>query len=211
MTASTLYEALTTFDTRPLRSQSDMNRYYVEHTPRLLRRLATIMRAKYPYKVLFTGRRITGKTTALNRLTQKLQKSFFIVHLAIPKILNTFDVDYTDFMLALGTRLFQDATDEKHFPKGIESFIRDDLLGDILQWLEERVNRMNYVIGEVVRKSEKHVLFIVEDIDKLDIEPARHLFLGHARTLTSPRASIIYNISKCITIFDGLSPNQEQF
>lgn len=58
--------------------------------------------------------------------------------------------------------------------------------------LADLLDRMNWVIGEMERHSNKQVLFVVEDIDKLDIEKVRNLFLGYGRSLTAPIASIIY-------------------
>lgn len=243
MPAVTLEQALNTFHPAPLRSESELNLYYVERPNSPLRRMAVQLRARRRLKILFTGHRITGKTTALNRLAEDLRDAFFVVHFSVLETLNAYDVHYADLMLALATRLLGQATDEKLFPKGIKPLVREDLLEDVLLWLEKRIeglqfvpspveaglaaqinflavqleaklstetvtrqalreriamhlsellDRMNYVIGEVERRGERQVLFIVEDIDKLDLANARDLFLEHARSLTAPRASIIY-------------------
>lgn len=245
MAAPTLQEALRTFDLRPLSSITDMNHYYVEHSAVVLERLALQLRTRRRLKILFTGHRITGKTTALNRVAHQLGDDFFVIHISIPRVLNTYDVDYSDLMFAIGLRLIKRATDENVIPRGLTTLVREDLLDDVLRWLQERIKgipiaplstdmslmarinvlvgtleaklsteartrttvrehialhlselieRINYVAHEVERKSGKHVLIIVEDVDKLDLEPARRLFLEHARTLTAPRVSIIYTL-----------------
>lgn len=242
MPAITLEQALNTFHPAPLRG-SELNLYYVERPSSPLDRMAVQLRAQRRLKVLFTGHRITGKTTALNRLAADLGAAFFVVHFSVLDTLNAYDVHYTDLMLAMATRLLGRATDEKLFPKGLKTLVREDLLEEVLLWLEKRIeglqfvspsgekslsgqvnflavqmeaklstetvtrqalrervslhlsellDRMNHVIGEVERRGEQRVLFIVEDIDKLDLANARDLFLEHARSLTAPRASIIY-------------------
>lgn len=244
MAASTLREALTTFILRPLESEQDMKLYYVEHHVDVLERLAMQLQTRRRLKVLFTGHRITGKTTSLNRLSHQLGEQFFIIHLSVPEVLSITDVDYNDLMLALSLRLLREATAARHVSRGILSLVREELLEDILRWFSERlrgvlivpsvaaepsvrvrlnvfvaeleaklsteavtrralreqmsihlselIERMNYVVGEVERRSGRQVLFIVEDIDKLDMQPAQALFLNHARTLTAISASIIY-------------------
>lgn len=243
MPATTLEEALNTFHPAPLRSESELNLYYVERPKSPLDRMAVQLRHRQRLKVLFTGHRIAGKTTALNRLTADLTDSFFVIHFSVLDTLNAYDVHYADLMLALATRLFQEATDERLFPKGVKMLVREELLEDVLLWLEKRieglqfvpsptekslsgrvnflavqmeaklsneavtrealrervsmhlselVEKTNYIVGEVERRGKRRVLFIVEDIDKLDLANARGLFLEHARSLTAIRASIIY-------------------
>lgn len=243
MPAISLEEALNVFHPAPLRSESELNLYYVERPNSPLERMAVQLRTRQRLKVLFTGHRIAGKTTALNRLTTNLADSFFVVHFSVLDVLNAYDVHYADLMLALATRLFYKATDERLFPRGIGTLVREDLLEDVLRWLEKRVEglqfvpsptekslsgrvnflavqleaklstetvtrealreriamhlselieKTNYVVGEVERKSGRRVLFVIEDIDKLDLANARDLFLEHARSLTAVRASIIY-------------------
>jgi hypothetical protein len=242
MPASNLQYALRVFSPLALRG-TDLNLYYVERPRSPLNRMAVQLRTQRRLKVLFTGHRISGKTTALNALAVQLEDAFFIVHFSVLDTLNAYDVHYADLMLALAVRLLEQATDEKLFPKGIKTLVREDLLDDILRWFEQRIeglqfvptpvekslsgqvnfltaqleakvstetvtrqtlrervslhlsellDRMRYVIDEVERRGQRQVLFIVEDIDKLDLANARDLFLEHARSLTAPPAAIIY-------------------
>lgn len=58
--------------------------------------------------------------------------------------------------------------------------------------VSELVAKMDRVVAEVQRNSGRRVLIIVEDIDKLDLEAAKTLFLRHAVSLNAPQAHIIY-------------------
>jgi hypothetical protein len=58
--------------------------------------------------------------------------------------------------------------------------------------LSELIERINYVLDAIRRHSQREVLIVVEDIDKLDLKAARDLYLEHAASLTAPRASIVY-------------------
>lgn len=242
MPASDLTQALNTFSPVALRGE-DLDLYYVPHPHKLLDLMERRLRAEKRLKLLFTGHRISGKTTALNALTRRLHDAFFIVNFSVLDSLNAHDVHYTDLMLVMAARLLEQATDEKLFPKGVKALVKDNLLDDVRLWFEKRIeglqfvpatkdkeiggqvnllavqleakvstetatrqtlrerislhlsellDRMRYVIDEVERNGQRRVLFIVEDIDKLNLANARDLFLEHARSLTTVPASIIY-------------------
>ncbi len=73
-----------------------------------------------------------------------------------------------------------------------ETLTRQTLRERISLHLSELLERMRYVIDEVERNGQHQVLFIVEDIDKLNLANTRDLFLEHAWSLTTVPASIIY-------------------
>ena len=58
--------------------------------------------------------------------------------------------------------------------------------------VSELVTKMDQVVAEVQRNTGRRVLIVVEDIDKLDLEAAKNLFLRHAISLNAPQAHIIY-------------------
>lgn len=242
MPAINLHQALSIFVAKPL-AGNDLNLYFVAPPGNPLSRMITDLRAKRQVKVLFTGHRGNGKSTALNYLSTQLQNEFFIVSFSVSTDLGGYDIHYADLLLVMAAKLLERATDEKLFPKGIVELVRADLLDDVKRWFEkhieglqfipssteksltaqvnylaiqleakvgtevetrqtlrarvamylaELIERIRYLIDEMERKGGRRVLFIVEDIDKLDLANARDLFLEHARTLTAPAASIIY-------------------
>jgi len=82
--------------------------------------------------------------TALNRLAADLGDAFFIVHFSVLDTLNAYDVHYADLMLALATRLLRCATDERLFPKGIKTLVKESLLEDVLLWLEKHTTGLGF-------------------------------------------------------------------
>lgn len=58
--------------------------------------------------------------------------------------------------------------------------------------LSELITKMDQVVAEVQRRTDHRVLIVVEDVDKLDLEAAKDLFLRHATSLKAPQAHIIY-------------------
>ena len=76
-------------------------------------------------KILFTGHRGSGKSSTLNKLTAdpEIQERFFVVKFSIKDELNVADLTYTDLLLAMGHRLYEDA-DERMF---LNTKLRQDL------------------------------------------------------------------------------------
>jgi MoxR-like ATPase len=153
MPAASLERALTTFHAAPLREEHELKLYYVERPQSPLARIALRLRAQRRLKVLFTGHRITGKTTALNRLAADLGDAFFVVHFSVLDTLNAYDVHYADLMLALATRLFQRATDEGLFPKGVKALVKEALLEEVLLWLQKHTTGLGFSSTEGSEKS----------------------------------------------------------
>src|SRR5439155_9323573 len=62
-------------------------------------------------KILFSGHRGSGKSTALNRLASdsEIRQRFFVVQLSIKDELNVADLTYTDLLVAMGHRLYIEA------------------------------------------------------------------------------------------------------
>ncbi|MBI5207679.1 MAG: hypothetical protein HY934_07805 [Candidatus Firestonebacteria bacterium] len=58
--------------------------------------------------------------------------------------------------------------------------------------LSELIEKINFTIDEIKRKINKPVLIIVEDIDKADLDKARHLFFEHSMSLSKINARVIY-------------------
>jgi hypothetical protein len=243
MPAVNLEQALDLFQTAPLREETELNLYYVERPRSPLERLAIQLRPtrRRPLKFLFTGHRASGKTTTLYQLTRRLDEQFFVIHFSVLDTLNAYDVHYADLLLVMGTQLLAHATDEKLFPRDVKSLVKEELLDDVLRWLQERVTglqfvptkseaslgaqvnllalqmqgklsteaqtraqlrerveprlselleRINYVVDEVRRKGGRGVLFVIEDIDKLDMTLIRLGELATEHALVDRKSAI---------------------
>ena len=82
-------------------------------------------------KILFSGHRGSGKSSTLNKLASDLdiQQKFFLVQFSIKEELNVADLTYTDLLVAIGHRLYQDA--EKRV------WLDEKLKKDLDQWSAE--------------------------------------------------------------------------
>ena len=102
-----LFDPKTTFDTE------FFQKYYVEiehsesNINELKTRLELSLKTREPIKILFTGHRGSGKTTALHRLISKLGAEFFIVHYSAFDILDINDISYTDVLLSMLSKLLE--------------------------------------------------------------------------------------------------------
>ena len=74
-------------------------------------------------KILFSGHRGSGKTSTLSKLAcnAEIQKTFFVVKFSIKDELNVADLMYTDLLLAIGHRLYEEGKEL------LDSGLKDDL------------------------------------------------------------------------------------
>lgn len=97
----------------------ELEKYYVEidqneiNIKELQIRLELGLETREPIKLLFTGHRGSGKSTALNRLILNLHRDFFIVKYNVLDLLDQNDVTYIDVLLSVLTKLFEKAQEDK--------------------------------------------------------------------------------------------------
>jgi GTPase SAR1 family protein len=97
----------------------ELGKYYVEidqnetNIKELQIRLELGLETREPIKLLFTGHRGSGKSTALNRLILNLNSDFFIVKYNVLDLLDQNDVTYIDVLLSVLTKLFEKAQEDK--------------------------------------------------------------------------------------------------
>jgi hypothetical protein len=73
------------------------------------------------------------------------------------------------------------------------AFTREQLNAFADREMPELVRRLNWVIGEAEDNlNPKRLLLVVEGLDKVDLEAARHIFRDHTPTITALRAAMIY-------------------
>lgn len=115
--ATSLGEVIRFFDPRqPLRGET--LRFYIDRPNNPLEKMETYLRGvalagKLPVKVLFTGHVGSGKSTELNKLSERLKDDFFIVRLDVQQHLNLADLKAVDILMGLLAALVRRATDEK--------------------------------------------------------------------------------------------------
>jgi len=79
--------------------------------------------------------------------------------------------------------------------------IDQTLRTEVRQKLEPKVSQLVEVfdmLSAKVRQSGKEPLVVVDDLEKIDVEPAEKLFRLHAATLTRPRCRMIYTVHKAM-------------
>ncbi|MDI9394759.1 MAG: P-loop NTPase fold protein [Euryarchaeota archaeon] len=94
-----------------------LEKYYVEidqneiYIGDLKTNLELSLETHEPIKLLFTGHRGSGKTTALNRLVSYLNREmgdkFFIVHFSVLDLLDNNDIIYTDVLFSILTKIME--------------------------------------------------------------------------------------------------------
>jgi GTPase SAR1 family protein len=97
----------------------ELGKYYVEidqnetNIKELQIRLELGLETREPIKLLFTGHRGSGKSTALNRLILNLDSDFIIVKYNVLDLLDQNDVTYIDVLLSVLTKLFEKALEDE--------------------------------------------------------------------------------------------------
>ncbi|WP_440945662.1 P-loop NTPase fold protein [Methanosarcina sp. T3] len=127
----------------------ELKKYYVaigENETRISKlktRLELGLETGEPIKILFTGHRGSGKSTALNRLVSHLSDNFFVVNYNVLDLLDPNDINYTDVLLSILAQLIENAKVNK-------IFLRSDLV--------ERANKWGQTITENLISSTKEGL-----------------------------------------------------
>lgn len=120
--AGDLKEIYHLFNPNKALQNDDLKNYYVEidqnetNIEELKIRLELSLETYEPIKLLFTGHRGSGKTTALNRLVSYLNREmrdkFFIVHFSVLDLLDNNDINYTDVLFSILTKIMEKCQDE---------------------------------------------------------------------------------------------------
>ena len=121
--AGDLKEIYHLFNPNKALQNDDLENYYVEidqnetNIEELKIRLELSLETNEPVKLLFTGHRGSGKTTALNRLVSYLNKEmgdkFFIIHFSVLDLLDNNDINYTDVLFSILTKIIEKCQDEE--------------------------------------------------------------------------------------------------
>lgn len=118
MPGTSLEDVYNLFDPKTTFGTEFFQRYYVEiehsesNINELKTRLELSLKTREPIKILFTGHRGSGKTTALHRLISKLGDEFFIVHYSAFDIMDINDISYTDVLLSMLSKMLEKIDDE---------------------------------------------------------------------------------------------------
>lgn len=113
MSGTSLEDVYYLFDPKKAFDTEFFQRYYVEiehsesNINELKTRLDLSLKTREPIKILFTGHRGSGKTTALHRLISKLGDGFFIVHYSAFDIMDINDISYTDVLLSMLSKMLE--------------------------------------------------------------------------------------------------------
>ncbi|AKB42733.1 P-loop NTPase fold protein [Methanosarcina vacuolata] len=124
----------------------ELKKYYVKigenetRISKLKTRLELGLETGEPIKILFTGHRGSGKSTALNRLVSHLSDKFFVVNYNVLDLLDLNDINYTDVLLSILAQLIESSKVNK-------IFLRSDLV--------ERANKWGQTITENLISSTK--------------------------------------------------------
>jgi len=111
MKARDLSDVYDIFDPQEPLSGDKLREYYVERASPV-KSLANIFSSEKPLKFLFVGSRGNGKSTELNRLSELVSDTLFVVSFSIRDKLDMLDVDYADILLVIATEIYESVSDK---------------------------------------------------------------------------------------------------
>lgn len=133
--AKQLSEILKVTSKKPLTGE-DFNKFFV-NTDEARGCRSALLLADYlhgvsetPEKVLFTGHQGSGKSTELWRLQQKVKDVYFPIVFSVGDHLDLFNLEYIDLIFLVMERTYNTAKENN-------IYIDEDLLDNILKWLED--------------------------------------------------------------------------
>ena len=100
------------------------------------------------------------------------------------------EVESSNADLSVGFDLFKIITGKLK----TEASIRNELKQEFERNISELVAKLNEIAAVIQGASEKEVLVIIDDLDKLDLGVVRSIFQDHIKALFLPGFSIIYTI-----------------
>ncbi|MCK4398124.1 MAG: hypothetical protein KAV25_03960 [Methanophagales archaeon] len=75
--------------------------------------------------------------------------------------------------------------------------------------LSELIDKINLIIADIEGKEKKHVLVIIDDLDKPSLEQAKEIFYNNYTAITQPACYIVYTVP--ISIFFGPEIRESKF
>ncbi len=92
-----------------------------------------------------------------------------------------------------------------------EGEVREEIRGRIRKYIPELIDLINQTIDEVAYVTGKHVLLIIDDLDKIQpLDAALNIFREHVKSLTSFKCFVIYTAPISL-LYDSQSKHVGQF
>ena len=133
------------FDPKTSFGPDFFEKYYVEfessesNINELKTRLELSLKNREPTKLLFTGHRGSGKTTALHRLISKLGDELFVVQYSAFDIMDINDISYVDVLLSMLSKMLE-KIDEEALTLDQELIKRIKIWGSSIEKIESKIN-----------------------------------------------------------------------
>jgi hypothetical protein len=222
------------FIVEPLEEEDEFRDFYVERPTPIEEIKERIAISRKSEKYLFLGFKGCGKSTELNKLSNEMDRTrFLIVKYSIRDELDVSDFDFRDFFVSMALKIYDIAEkedirlnedikkdfeefaieithiSEKEIEKskglglsfskiimgkiGVEVKSREYIRKELEMKISDLIRRLNFLIGEIERKSKKKMLVIVDDLDKLHRQQqAEDFFYKNYHLLLQPNCYIIY-------------------
>jgi AAA+ ATPase superfamily predicted ATPase len=114
--AISLGEAITSLDPTLVLSTEELPSFYVDRVEvrKELYRMKTLLSRSYPCKILLTGHRGVGKSSAMTCLTQDLNNGdHFVIRFSAFDRLDLVDIDYVDIVFLIALQIIEECREQR--------------------------------------------------------------------------------------------------
>jgi hypothetical protein len=116
----------------------ELNKYYVDQQDSPLERMEIdLLFSQNPQKILLSGHRGNGKSSALYKLTQSIKDKFIVIILDVSKALDQHNIGYVEVLVYIGKEIYEIAKNRKIKVK--QKYLTA-LLNNLRTFIEEEID-----------------------------------------------------------------------
>lgn len=94
---------------------------------------------------------------------------------------------------------------------GTEDYTRKQVREQYAGNVSELIEQINDLAAKIRQITNKHVILMVDGLEKFNLDDMKQLFVGHSRSLTAPRPAVIYTFPIALRHTDDFRSVQQAF
>jgi energy-coupling factor transporter ATP-binding protein EcfA2 len=211
-------QAAQNLELTPLLNLAQIDAFRIDYGRKTIQGLKNKLKVDVNPKVIFTGHTGSGKSTLLARFAQEMSENGkFVAFFSIANMVEMSQVNHINVLYSIALTLMIRAEEESvsilpRIKKDLEEWFMttktktysDELKGELNAGFEikityeasvrDLVDKIELIAGVIQANTNREVLIIIDDLDKLSIKDARSIYHDNLNSLISPRIPIVFTI-----------------